>query len=554
MLRGLFLRRGFALVLPGLMLAGCAYFNTFYSARQNYARGQKIERESKTDRLSPEAVKFYEKAIEKSAKVIVEYGGGWRAGVDDALFLMGACYYGKRDYETAIGKFNELARNYPNSKHVSEALFYTGLCYHRLREYEMGDQIFADLLRQHPGFARRDEMLSISGQGRETERDPAGALRFYGRLINEFPKSLERERALQRIGALQLDAGGFDSALVAYQTLARDTRSDETYFDAELNVGACLVRLARYDEALEIYRRVRPTGTDRGDASGRVWLAMADAENRAGRHGEALAHLELVIKGFENQTLAIEALYTKGYTFEVYLEDFTQARQAYQEAQSVRMTSVFKEQAARRLENLARVQELAAADTARDVNAEKLADAALKVAEFSLLDGDDPVRALKEYRAVVTQFPDTRAALRADFASAWILSRDLDSVETAGRILYDLADRHPGSPQAKGAVDLLLELGVDSARIAGLRQKVEIAQAAAAETTRAEPVARDTIPAPSPPELGAPADSLEHAPLSGPRPPGYGRDARMERMAFFDTLPPEPPPDSLPPLAPPEGP
>jgi len=577
-------RRGLALGVLALALAGCAYFNTFYAAKQNFARAQKLERESKTERLPPDAIKYYDKAIEKAAKVIVEYGGGWRAGVDDALFLMGASYYGKREYETAIGKFNELALNYPKSKHVPEALFYTGLCYHRLRDYEMGDQIFADLLRRHPRFPRQDEMLEVSAEGRETERDLEGALRVYRRLVDGFPRSREREKALQRIGALQFDEGDFDSALVAYQMLARETRSDETYLDAQLNAGACLVRLARYDDALAIYRRLLPENPERSEPGGRVWLAMADAENRSGRYDDALEHLSLVIQNFENQSLATEALYLKGYTFEVYRRDYEQARQAYQQAQSARSSSVFKEQATRRLENLSRVQELAAADTARDVNAERLADAALKVAEFSLLDGNDPAKALEEYRAVAANYPETQAARRADYARAWILCRDLDSVQAAGRLLYDIADRYPESPQAKGAVDLLAELGADSVRLAWLRTKVEFAQAAAAEAETAKAEAarveaaeatqsqapRDT----SRTRLGEAEmpDSLGHAPLSGASPRDRERAAILERLRAdsldrgpeaprVDTLLPLPPPDSLvppvdtlPPAGRPEGP
>jgi TolA-binding protein len=540
---------GLALVLAA---GGCAYFNTFYSAKQSYAKAQKLERDSKTDRLSPEAIKFYDNAIEKSAKVIVEYGGGWRAGVDDALFLMGASYYGKRDYETAIGKFNELVLNYPKSRHVPEALFYTGLAYHKLRDHEIGDQIFANLLRQYPRFARRDEMLSISALGHENNDDDAGALALYQQLVEEFPQSRERDHALKRIGEIHFEAGRCDSALIAYQTLTRRTGDDQTYFDGQLEVGACQVRLGQYDDALGTYRHILPADPERTEQGGRVWLSMADAENRAGRYDDALAHLSQVIEHFANGSLAVEALFMKGYTYEVYRQDYAAARQAYQEAVNARNPSVFKDQASRRLENLARVEELAAADTARDVNAEKLADAALKVAEFSLLDGHDPARALKEYRKVVADYPDSKAAQRASYASAWILCHDLDSTGSACSVLFDLADRNPGSPQAKGAVDLLVDLGADSTRLAVLRLKVDAAQAEAKAKEKLEAAIVDsakTAPVDSVPTEPAPIDTLSRAPLYGP--------ALLERLcrpAPFDSLRRGAPVDTLPPDKPPEQP
>jgi tetratricopeptide (TPR) repeat protein len=523
-------RAGVVLLGPALVLAGCAYFNTFYSAKQAFARAQKIERESKTDRLSPEAVKQYDKAIEKSAKVILEHGGGWRAGIDDALFLMGASYYGKREYETAIGKFNELVLNYPKSDHVPEALFYTGLCYQRLRNYEIARQVFGNLLGRYPDFPRRDEILAITAEGRETAGDRAGALVLYRRLAEEFPKSLERERALRRIGEIHFEAGRFDSALIAYQALARYARRDETYFEAQLSSGACLVRLGRPEEALGTYRRILPDDPERSENGARVWLAMGEAENRAGRYDEALEHFRRVAEKFANQGPGVEALFRIGYTEEVHRKDYQKAREAYEKALEGRSTSVFRDQAARRLENLARVQELAAADTARDVSVEQLADAGLKVAEFTLIDGRDPARALGEYRGVLRQYPDSRAALRAAYSCAWILYHDLDSAQAAGRVLFEIVRDHPESPQARGAVDLLAEMGADSLWLAPLRARVAAAEAAAPPDTVAPPAAAptDTLAQPAP----APTDSLAHAPLSSPLIEGRRRPA-------FDALPPD---------------
>ncbi|MFH1144421.1 MAG: tetratricopeptide repeat protein, partial [Candidatus Eisenbacteria bacterium] len=264
-------------LLPWLILSpgGCAYFNTFFYAKKNYAKAQRIEEGSTTDRLSPEAVKSYDQAIEKCNKVILGYGGGWRAGIDDALFLMGQCYYGKREYETAIGKFDEVILNYPDSDHVPEALFYAGLCYHHLRNFGTATQIFDGLLTQYPHFERRDEILFVAAEGLETAGDFGGALKQYALILERFPESRRREDALERVGTIHFEAAHYDSALEAYSVLARTSRDDALYIEAQFRRGSCLVRLNRPAEALEIYERILPDDAERQELGGRAWLAMA---------------------------------------------------------------------------------------------------------------------------------------------------------------------------------------------------------------------------------------------------------------------------------------
>jgi tetratricopeptide (TPR) repeat protein len=480
--RGLTLGAALALVL----LVGCAYYNTFYYAKKYYAKARKIEETSKTERLAPEAIKLYDQSIEKAAKVIVEHGGGWRAGIDDALLLMGACYYGKRDYETALGKFNELLVNYPQSDLAPEALFYTGLCYHQRRNFAAAERVFEGLLREHPDFPRRDEIRLITAEGLQDEGDDAGALRQYARLLEEFRKSRYRANALQQVGTIHFDDGRYDSALVAYQELARTTRDDQAYVDAQLRVGACLVRLGRPDDALSIYARILPDDPERNELSARIWLAMADAQNRAVRHARALEALKLVVTNFESRNEGTEAQFQIGYTNEVYLRDYEAARVGYEAAAASRTRSVFKDQATRRLENLRYLIELAAADSSAGdslaVDLDQRAQAALRVAEFAYFDGNDPRAALSQYAAVARDFAETGAALRATYAQAWVLTQhpELDTLQTARGLLRDIAAQHADAPQARGAVNLLTELGEPDSLLAPLRAVVRRAEREAA--------------------------------------------------------------------------
>jgi tetratricopeptide (TPR) repeat protein len=494
-----------AVILLPLVLCGCAYFNTFHHAKKAYAKARRVEAKSKSDKLSPEAVRHYDTAIEKSAKVIFEHGGGWRAGIDDALFLMGASYYGKREYETAVKKFGELVINYPDSDHVPEALFYTGLCYYRMRNHALAERTFERVLRDHPDFERKDEILFTTAEALETSGEYEKALRQYRRLLSEYGSSEKREDVLEKIGGIHFEAGRFDSALSAYAELARYTQDDELHFEVQLRAGACLVRMGEHDRALDVYRRILPDEPERNEKAGRVWLAMAEAENRRGGHEKALEYLGRVTEHFEKRGVGVEAAFLTGYTYETYLHDYDLAREHYEEVTGSVGSSVFKDQAARRLKNLKYMEEMRAVvdQDQEEADLERRAEAALKVAEFSLFEGQDPRTAVEQYDVVTRDFAGSSSAIRASYGRALVLYRDLDSLQAAARVFREVVTNHPASAQATRAVELLEELGESPEAVEPLRRLVHQAQAevaradsiAAAEAARVEAARADSLAA-----------------------------------------------------------
>ena len=68
-----------------LLVQGCAYFNTFYNAQEHYKDAEKIRIENFGNQLPSRAIQEYEKAIEKSQKVLTDYSDS--KYVNDELLL-----------------------------------------------------------------------------------------------------------------------------------------------------------------------------------------------------------------------------------------------------------------------------------------------------------------------------------------------------------------------------------------------------------------------------------------------------------------------------------
>ena len=106
--------------------AGCAYYNTFYTAKKSF---DLAERETEAS-LDPEGRPVganstnYDKAIDWSRRVISGYPTSkW---VDDARVVIGRSQLAKGDYDGAIQTFQELRRLQPESDLIDQAMFYTG--------------------------------------------------------------------------------------------------------------------------------------------------------------------------------------------------------------------------------------------------------------------------------------------------------------------------------------------------------------------------------------------------------------------------------------------
>src|SRR5262249_33850407 len=105
--RGAGARRWTAWILAvGLLGSGCAYFNTFYSAKKSFDAAEKLYR-NPDDRATSQQVALYDQALKSATKLVVSYPKS--KYVDDAVLIMGRSLLGKGDYDKARQKFRELA-------------------------------------------------------------------------------------------------------------------------------------------------------------------------------------------------------------------------------------------------------------------------------------------------------------------------------------------------------------------------------------------------------------------------------------------------------------
>ena len=230
------------ILLPALLFGGCAYYNTFYNAKKFYneaskernkrARSQIVEAspeekelmkkqgiptESEADRASGTEMQNYQKAIEKASSLLEFYPKSrW---VDDALMLLGECFYYRREYSKAQRKFEELIQLYPNSEYVPGARLLLAKNHIGLQEYDKAEALFREMV-----------------------------------VNKDFAKPI-REEAEYELAGLYYEKGAYDMAADAYRIAAKE--ADDKLINAMslYRLGECLIFLKQPQEAVTVFKR-----------------------------------------------------------------------------------------------------------------------------------------------------------------------------------------------------------------------------------------------------------------------------------------------------------
>jgi TonB family protein len=335
------------LSLAPALFAGCAYFNTFYYARQHWTEAERARLESEekpgatnTPAIDParqglpeappvpkRALDLYEKCMKKCAKVLTEYEDSrW---VDDALLLMGKCAVMRGEYATGLRKFEELIEFYPNSDLVHEARLQIGIAH--LHE---GSRALAISSLQAVIDDPKDDDIAVEahyqiGRAYLANGDSAAALEALGVFVMENEGHHSWAAANRTLAAIDLARGEPTRAREAYERLEPSPRSDwPAYRETRLAIAQCLRQEGRHEEAEWVLEELLMRMTDVRD-SALVDYEMALILQEAAGDEAAAQRFADVAHRFPRTEAAARALYQRGIILYEQDGDLFRARNAF---------------------------------------------------------------------------------------------------------------------------------------------------------------------------------------------------------------------------------
>src|SRR3990172_3049444 len=126
-----------------LFYSSCAYYNTFYNTKKLYKEAKDERDKRQTDVPGPTEKKKYDDTISKASKILEFHPNS--KYVDDAVMILGECFYYKEEYIKAQRKFQELIKFFPESDFYFNAKVWLAKTNIKLNDYASARLILTEL-------------------------------------------------------------------------------------------------------------------------------------------------------------------------------------------------------------------------------------------------------------------------------------------------------------------------------------------------------------------------------------------------------------------------
>jgi len=334
----------FLSILLSLLFSSCgAYFNTFYNTKKLFNEARK-EREKRTrDTPSASEIRKYDQTIEKASKVLELYPTS--KYVDDAVMILGECFYYKGQYVRAQRKYQELIKYFPKSSHFQSAKIWLAKTNVKLGDHVAAKVILTELLNSEKTKREiRDESLYLLGDLLFQQEKYGEAEEALKRAAESVKDKRIRAHAYSRLGECQIINGKPGEAVESFSNALRDSPSLDFEFDAHLNHARALKLADQFDaavaacgELLDNQLHKRKHGFVRLEIADCVYqegkyLLKDDATREAGMSKIQDALTEYATIALENKRTEVSAIanYRMARIYEEQFSDYASAREHYE--------------------------------------------------------------------------------------------------------------------------------------------------------------------------------------------------------------------------------
>ncbi len=362
-------------------MQGCAYYNTFYNAQKFYKEGEKERRKrektqvvelsaeeeaqlrkigrsgsDERNRAGQQEMQNYQQAIERASRVL-EYFPNSR-WVDDALMLLGRCFYYRREFKKADRKFDELINLYPTSKWIPEARLLKAKTAIDMELYDDAEQQLRLLIEDEamPKKIREQAKYELGGlffqRGLFEE-----AAEYYRSSSRSADDKLVQAMSLYRLGECMLRLERYDQAADAFRRAVKLAPNEDFNAQAQFKLGQALSLQADYDRAVKTYRTLLSKEFDEKRIP-RVKLELAENLRRKGELAEAIKWYKEIIELHKRTDASARAYFALGEIEEYLAENYTKAKENYDLVRSEFANSAIAEIAQQRSANIRSLLEL----------------------------------------------------------------------------------------------------------------------------------------------------------------------------------------------------
>ncbi len=262
------LRRLFILSVSAIILYGCGvwnnfttYFNLYYDTTDLFGQVEKSIDAQKQDLFSIEPVKvpsgssaLITKVIEKCSKILQFHAQS--SYVDDALLIIGKCFYYQTDYPKALRKFEELIATQPKSSLVLETKLWIGRTQMRMKQYDNAMATLEDVnstaVKDNRKTIQQDVLIEEI-KYRISQSEYNRAITLAEQLLKVSNDNEVKAEVAYETGKLYNQVGDQVNAIKSFERVTDYSPSYSTEFDSKIELGKTLRQNDENQKALDIF-------------------------------------------------------------------------------------------------------------------------------------------------------------------------------------------------------------------------------------------------------------------------------------------------------------
>lgn len=338
-----------------LSFSSCAYYNTFYNTKKLFKEAKKEREKRTTDIPTASEKKKYDDTIEKASKVLELFPDS--KYVDDAVMILGECFYYKQDYIKAQRKFQELIQYFPESEYFYRAKIWLTKTYIEFKDYPSARLILSELSNKEKLDKKiRQEAKFISGEIYFNQKNYSEAEVEFLQSAKIGEDDLLTATSYFQLGQTQIFSEKYDDAAENFTKAIKKSPNLKFEFESWLNYAKALKLSGDFKKAVRICNELLDNEIFKKQ-HGYVQLEVADIVYREGKTFtgkskedrayfksklfDAIENYEIVILQNKRTAVSAEAYFRTGEIKEHEFNDFAGAKESYEKVRSEYSRSEF---------------------------------------------------------------------------------------------------------------------------------------------------------------------------------------------------------------------
>ena len=329
---------------------GCAYFNTFFNAKQNYKSGTKKLEKVKSGQVSADIKKDFETAIEKSWKLINIYSDSNKYA-DDALLLIGKSHFYIQEYEKTERYLTQFIARYSDSELLPEAKLWLARSLVHLKREDDALERFNEILDNEADRDIAAYALYGLGELYLKKEEYSNAITNLKRCVEVSNDDKISAEAQFFMGNIYFEQGEYQFAIEHYSQVLKYETPLNIDFESQYKKATAQIYTGKFNEATSSLQKMLRADRYR-DKFGLIQAKLGECYEKQGDTNAATRQYQYVISDFPRTEGASFASYQLARIMENYYADMDSARKLYLRATKEFNQFEFKKEATQRAEIL----------------------------------------------------------------------------------------------------------------------------------------------------------------------------------------------------------